>query len=94
MEEIKTLKDREKDLLELGKKKGYITYEELAESLKGLDLDADDLDEIYNLLIDSHIDIVSDEGSSEGKIKEESNLVLSDEELTKDVNINVLKRNR
>ena len=88
MEEIKTLKDREKDLLELGKKKGYITYEELAESLKGLDLDADDLDEIYNLLIDNHIDIVSDEGSSEGKIKEESNLVLSDEELTKDVNIN------
>ena len=45
MEEIKSLKDREKELLEVGKKQGYITYEVLAEHLKGLDIDADSLDE-------------------------------------------------
>ena len=89
MEEIKSLKDREKELLELGKKQGYITYEILAEHLKGLDIDADSLDELYNLLIENHIDIVADDNETSGgaKAKEEA-VVLSDEELTKDVNIN------
>ena len=62
--EIKPLKDREKELIALGKKQGFITYETLAEHLKGLDLDADALDELYNALIDNHIDIVSDDDSS------------------------------
>ena len=89
MEESKSLKDREKELLELGKKQGYITYEVLAEHLKGLDIDADSLDELYNLLIENHIDIVADDNETSGgaKAKEEA-VVLSDEELTKDVNIN------
>ena len=89
MEEIKSLKDREKELLELGRKQGYITYEVLAEHLKGLDIDADSLDELYNLLIENHIDIVADDNETSGgaKAKEEA-VVLSDEELTKDVNIN------
>lgn len=89
MEEIKSLKDREKKLLELGKKQGYITYEVLAEHLKGLDIDADSLDELYNLLIENHIDIITDDNETSGgaKAKEEA-VVLSDEELTKDVNIN------
>ena len=89
MEEIKSLKDREKELLEVGKKQGYITYEVLAEHLKGLDIDADSLDELYNLLIENHIDIITDDNETSGgaKAKEET-VVLSDEELTKDVNIN------
>ena len=89
MEEIKSLKDREKELLEVGKKQGYITYEVLAEHLKGLDIDADSLDELYNLLIENHIDIITDDNETSGgaKAKEEA-VVLSDEELTKDVNIN------
>ena len=61
MEEIKSLKDREKELLELGKKQGYITYEVLAEHLKGLDIDADSLDELYNLFHDMGIEVVSDD---------------------------------
>ena len=89
MEEIKSLKDREKELLEVGKKQGYITYEVLAEHLKGLDIDADSLDELYNLLIENHIDIITDDNETSGcaEAKEEA-VVLSDEELTKDVNIN------
>ena len=35
--EIRTMEERKNNLLELGKKKGYITYEELANELKGLD---------------------------------------------------------
>ena len=36
-EEIKTFEERKKDLINLGKKKGNITYEELAEKLKNLE---------------------------------------------------------
>ncbi len=86
--EIKPLKEREKELIELGKKNGFITYETLAEHLKGLDLDADALDELYNALIDNNIEIVSDDDSSSAGKNTEEELVLSDEELTKDVNIN------
>ena len=86
--EIKPLKEREKELIELGKKNGFITYETLAEHLKGLDLDADALDELYNALIDNNIEIVSDDDSNSAGKNTEEELVLSDEELTKDVNIN------
>ena len=40
-EEMKTFDQRKQELITLGKKKGSITYEELAEKLKGLELDAD-----------------------------------------------------
>ena len=48
IEEIKSFEDRKKELIEQGKKKGSITYEELANALKGLDLDSDSLDDLYN----------------------------------------------
>ena len=35
--EIKTFDERKKDLVELGKKNGYLTYEQLAENLKGIE---------------------------------------------------------
>ena len=35
MNEIKTFNDRKKELLELGKKNNYVTYEQLANALKG-----------------------------------------------------------
>ena len=59
MEAIKTLEEREKELIELGTKQGYITYEQLAEKLKGLDIDADSLDELYNMLIENGIDLTT-----------------------------------
>ena len=48
IDEIKTFTQRKDELVKKGKEKGIITYEELADSLKGLDLDADSLDELYN----------------------------------------------
>jgi len=47
--EIKTFDERKQELVKLGKKQGFISYEDLAAALKGLDLDADSLDELYNL---------------------------------------------
>ena len=36
--EIKTLEERKNKLLALGKKQGFVTYEQLADELKGLDV--------------------------------------------------------
>ena len=59
METIKTLEERENNLIQKGKEKGFITYEELALELKGLDIDNDDLDNLYNKLVENKIAIVA-----------------------------------
>ena len=82
-EEMKTFDQRKKELIELGKKKGNITYEELAENLKGLELDADSLDDLYNTLSENHINVVS--GNEED---DEDPSTTSNELLTKDLTIN------
>ena len=51
--EIKSLEERIKDLIEIGKKKKYITFEQLADALKGLEIDNDIVDEIYNNLMEN-----------------------------------------
>ena len=91
MKIIKTFEERKEDLLKIGKEKGVITFEQLAESLKGLDVDNDSLDELYNLFIENNIEVVSDEGEGSGGTKtleKEEPLILDDAEITKDVNIN------
>lgn len=60
MKEIKTFEQRKEELLKKGKEKGVLTYEELAESLKGLELDADSLDDLYNVFHDNNIEIISE----------------------------------
>ena len=93
MVEIKSFEERKKELIELGKKNNSIlTFEQLAEALKGLDIDNDSLDDLYNSLMENGIDVVAeDAGGADGPkmdSQEEENLVLSDEEITKDININ------
>ena len=61
MNEIKTFDERKKTLMKIGKEKGYITFEELADNLKGLEMDSDSLDELYNLFHDMGIEVVSDD---------------------------------
>ena len=65
VEEIKTLDERKNKLLEIGKNQGYVTYEQLAEQLKGLDVDSDTLDELYNFLVEANIEIISEDGTNE-----------------------------
>ena len=87
--EIKTFEERKQSLLELGKKNGFITYEQLADELKGLDVDSDSLDDLYNFLVDNNIEITSDEDESGNDEDGESDLFdLDDLALSKDVKIN------
>ncbi|MBQ9072792.1 MAG: RNA polymerase sigma factor RpoD [Bacilli bacterium] len=85
IDEIKTFEQRKEELVKKGKEKGYITYEELASSLKGLDLDADSLDDLYNAFNENNIAVVSeaDQGDEGG-----DKLLLDDNTLTKDLTIN------
>ena len=88
--EIKTFDERKDELIKLGKEKGYITFEKLAASLQGLEMDADSLDSLYNALVEEGISVVTEEeanSGAEGGVKEEAIEVLSDEDITKDVNI-------
>src|SRR5574344_605011 len=87
--EIKSFEDRKTELVKKGKEKGFITYEELAGTLKGLDLDSDALDELYNVFNENNIAVVSEEDSSStdnsGTVDK---IILDDESLTKDLTIN------
>ncbi len=85
MNEIKTFDERKEELVKKGKEAGFITYEQLADALKGLDLDADSLDDLYNTLTENNIEIVSENESDDDQ---SDRLMLSDNELTKDLNIN------
>ena len=90
--EIKTYEERKKELIEQGKEKGYITYEQLATSLRGLDLDSDSLDDLYNSLMEANIQVVTDEDingdgeadDSDGGIED----ILEDSSLAKELTIN------
>ena len=86
MNEIKTFEQRKEELVKKGKEKGFITYEELANSLKGLDLDSDALDDLYNTFNLNNIAIISeeDEDSSTDSVDK---LLLDDNTITKNLTI-------
>ena len=88
--EIKTLEERKNKLLALGKKQGFITYEQLADELKGLEIDSDSLDDLYNTLMEADIDIVTEDGSDDADDGSGITDQVSIEDLTlsKDVKIN------
>ena len=87
--EIKGYEERKQDLVKKGKEKGFLTYEELASSLKGLDLDADSLDDLYNVFNENNIAIVSEDANEDGTNEDDGDkLLLDDEILTKDLTIN------
>jgi RNA polymerase primary sigma factor len=86
MNEIKGFEDRKEELVKLGKESGIITYEQLATALKGLELDSDSLDDLYNTFSENNIAIVSEDDNSDDS--DEDKAILSDDILTKDLNIN------
>ncbi len=84
--EIKTFEDRKDELLKAGKKKGYVTYEQIVKLLKGLDMDNDSLDELYNLFSDENINVMSEKELTTGVEKPED-LVIEDLKVPRDVKI-------
>ena len=60
------------ELVEIGKKQGFLTYEVIAKKTSNLDLDANSLDELYNALNENNIEIRSeDESDSDTNLLED-----------------------
>ena len=90
MNEIKTFEERKEELLKKGKENGFLTFEELAASLKGLDMDSESLDDLYNFLNDNNIEVVADSEIDEGGESSDgdADLLLEDIEIPKNLSIN------
>jgi len=58
-----TLDQVKEQLLEAGKKRGILTYDEVSEKLSSFDLDSDAMDEYFDYLGEQGIEILSDEES-------------------------------
>ncbi len=87
VKEIKTLEERKQKLIEKGLEQGFITYEQLAEALKGLEVDSEALDELYNAFMENNIDVVS-ENEEEDPDEDPANMKVEDLTFTKDIKIN------
>ena len=88
IEEIKTIEERKKTLIEKGKKLGYVTYEQLVEELKGLDVDSDTLDDLYNTLVENSIEIISETADNSTDDEDPTGLIVEDLTMSKDIKIN------
>ena len=89
MSDIKTtIEEKKKKLVDAGKKEGYITYEMLANELKGLDVDSDSLDDLYNTLVENNIEVISE--TTDNSIDDENpeDLIVEDLTMSKDIKIN------
>ena len=57
--EIKSFEERKARLLEIGLKEKKITFEQIAEELKGIEPDSDSLDDLYNMFVQNGIEIIT-----------------------------------
>ena len=88
LKEIKSFDERKNELILEGQKVGFITFEQLAKALQGLDVDADSLDTLYNELVNAGVSVVTEEEAENPDGGDDAPIILDDEDLTKDVNIN------
>lgn len=81
----------EKKLLAKGKKNGLLTYKEIIDTLEAIDLDPEEIDEIYQKIEDSDIDIMGekdddlvadDDHEDDDKDKSDNSEDISKEDLT------------
>ena len=86
---IKSFEEIIKELIELGKKQGFLTYEQIAKQTNNLELDSNNLDELYNALSDNQIDVRSEdeEDTDEGLLTEDLNLKLELINESKDMSV-------
>lgn len=73
---MESVKELIKDLVGKGKRKGMLSYSEIADGLQGLDLGVEQMDEVYEALTDAGIDVIGDRGDG---IADDSNAVLEED---------------
>ena len=59
--------DEVKDLVARGKEKGWLTADEIADSLGGLELSAEQVDNVYALIVEESIEVFEQEPGAEAE---------------------------
>ena len=86
--EIKSFEERTNELIEQGKKEGFITYEQIAKKFIDLEIDSTSLDELYNILTENNIEVLP-EGEDEGSAVVPSvDIVIDIPDESKDMSVN------
>ncbi len=90
VEEIKTFETRVEELIEEGKKDGFVTYEAIAKKLEGLDVDNNSFDELYNKLTENQIDVLTEDEAAGGEtLKIDADIEIPNDSKDMSVNDNV-----
>lgn len=87
---IKTLDERIDELVEEGKKQGFLTYEQIIKKTNDLELDANDLDKLYNTLTENSIEVKSEDEDDNGSTDTNIDDVIIDDvaDESKDMSVN------
>ncbi len=86
---IKTFEERVKELVEEGKKQGFLTYEQIAKKTIDLELDANALDELYNALSENQIEVRAEDEEDGGNIDLKNDIIIDDvPDESKDMSVN------
>jgi RNA polymerase primary sigma factor len=85
-----TLEQVKEQLAEFGKKRGMLTYEEIAERLASFELDSEQMDEFYEYLGEKGIEVLADseEDPNINQLKQEEEFDLNDLSVPPGVKIN------
>ncbi|WP_211329326.1 RNA polymerase sigma factor RpoD [Ammoniphilus oxalaticus] len=89
-----TLEEVKEQLVEIGKKRGVLTYKEIMEKMSSFDQDSDQMDEFYEFLAEQSIELINDseddeeETSSKKEEEEEEEVDLTDLSVPPGVKIN------
>ncbi|MFZ5815169.1 MAG: RNA polymerase sigma factor RpoD [Bacillota bacterium] len=90
---IENAKDLIKDLIARGKRKGALSYGEVADSLQGLELGVDQMDEVFEALAEAGIDVIGDradtivEEEEVAPLEENDEATLDEEEVEIDLTV-------
>lgn len=80
-------------LIQKGKKKGSITYREIMDALQGIDLSADQIDDVYQQFGRMGIDVVPDPGDIDlevlKKAKEDEEEIVEDDDVEEEAEVEV-----
>ncbi len=68
---LSTLPGEMRQLVEQGRRRGYVTYDEIQEAVPGVEHNLDEYDRIYGMLLDLEIKVVDDPKEAEKPAEEE-----------------------
>ena len=86
---VKSFDEILEELVDEGKKQGYLTYEQIAKKTIDLELDANDLDRLYNTLTDNNIEVRAEDEESGGEVSVTDEIIVDDvPDESKDMSVN------